>query len=167
MYNPLQELSEAALNALIGRGYMYFVRQSYPRGIKPGGKEAFIITPYKEVTKAQDHYIAIKDDKRKYLYNINHQNGDYLSRDFDRERLYMAAKQPKGYSIYLDRLKDQKWTVPGWLKVQIHEGSKRLGWGSRNMDVQSDICLRHGQLFVKFTNKGHTEYIPLDELEKY
>lgn len=167
MYNPLKLLSVDILAAMIMRKHMYFVRQSYPRGIAPGVKEAFLITAYETWEKANEHYIAIKYDNRKYLYNINPESGDMISRNNDKEKIFAAARQPAGYKIFIDQLEEKRWRPPKTLHMQIHRYLSHLSWAHMNNEIDVKLSLNFGQLIVKFTCKRYREEISLDALEKY
>lgn len=168
MYNPLQWLTEGVLNELIIQGHLYFIRQNYPRGLEQGIKASVLITPYRTKQEADAHYAAIRFDSRKYLYNIDHALGDPLSRDYDLSKLHVAAGQPAGYRIYIDRMlhRDTEWFPPRPLLIQIHELAKRIGLAGRNMYSDVKLTLKHGELKVVFTHKGKSEIISLDDLEK-
>lgn len=167
MYNPLKLLSVDILADLIMRNHFYFVRQSYPRGKTPYVKEAFLITPYKTWDKANEHYIAIKYDRRKYLYNLNPADGDLLSRDSDKEKLFTAARQPEKYKVFIDKLQDKRWTPPKPLHEQIHHHLSHIGWAHMNNKIDAKLSFDFGRLIVRFTCKQRKDEIYLDDLEKY
>jgi hypothetical protein len=158
MYNPLALLEKEHIDTLIAKGYRVFVRQSYARGLKHGVKEAFLFTPYKSIEDAQEHIMAIILEGRTEVYDINKPD--------QKARLYKAASQPPGYGIYINRLKDHSWNPPRSLQAQIHHFVKMLGWGSRNMNIETTLALKYGKLVVRFTNNGISEEAPLDEIEK-
>lgn len=158
MYNPLALLENVYVDALIEKGYRVFVRQSYPRGLGPNIKEAFLFTPYKTLEDAQDHIMAIILEDRTEIYDIN--------KPEQKARIYTAASQPAGYAVYINRLKGNSWNPPRPLKEQIHNYVKMLGWGSRNMNIETTLSLQHGKLVVVFTNNGVREFASLDEIEK-
>ncbi len=73
-YNPLALLTKVYLDRLIQEGHIFFVRQSYPRGLAMGTKEAFLFTPYNNVFSVNRHIKAIREDPRALVYNIPHTN---------------------------------------------------------------------------------------------
>lgn len=158
MYNPLALLQKEHIDTLINEGNKYFVRQTYNRGLKAGDKESFLITPYMKLKDAQEHIMAIILESRTAIYDIT--NPDH------RVRLYTAASQVKGYSVYLNRLRESAWHPPRKLQMQIHDYVKMLGWGSRNMNIDAKLGFKNGKLVIDFTNNGITESASLDELEK-
>lgn len=169
MYNPLAKLSTDKLVELLSQGYLYFVRQSYPRGVAPGIKEAFLMTPYKTLEEANQHYIELKDDRRKFVYNTDHSTGDHLSRDYDRGNLYAAAGQPDGYAVYLNRLEFEDWYPPREVQQHLHHYVCHLGYNKPNAGINCRLGLKYGQLIVRFLDKkrGLLSEITLDELERY
>lgn len=167
MYNPLCELSVPALDTLIKKGYFYYVRQSYPRGRQGVIKEAFLITPYRDQGKANEHYIKIKDDPRKWIYSVNVNGSDPISAAEAKNKLYAAASQPAGFRVYLDRLKFAEWTPPKWLAYKMTGYIKsQFGWPIDRAEINVGLTFEFGQLFVKFHRRGIFKKAPLEEIEK-
>lgn len=168
MHNPLVLFSIEALDQLRKEEHYYFVRQSYPRGMKPSFREAFLITPYVTLEDAQKHYDAIKFDKRKWLYNIGEDKLDSLSVGWQLERLYTAATQPEGYLVYLNHLKDKEWKVPDELVSHIKKYIRRnTSWKpGGGQEINVTLSLQFGHFIIKLQYGGDKLQVPLDEVEK-
>jgi hypothetical protein len=96
MEPPLALLSAAGLHTLLENGFTLFVRQSYPAGSASTDtaiKETFLITPYKDIGEANQHYQQIRFDRRKYIYQAHHPE--------EIDKLLVAASQPPGYKVYV------------------------------------------------------------------
>src|SRR5687768_13229268 len=101
MENPLVLLTPELMGSMLHNGFTHFIRQSYPRGLRDGIKEAFLFTAYKdgEIDKVNAHFQAISHDDRKYQY--------YVGNKGEKEKLFIAADQPAGYLVYMALLKDR------------------------------------------------------------
>ncbi|WP_346317368.1 hypothetical protein [Chitinophaga sp. YIM B06452] len=160
MHNPLSILRAMVLDGLIQAGHMYFVRQSYPRGMFKNIKESLLITPYKSAGEANHHYNAIVSDPRRYIYSVYHPG--------DREKLYYAASQPEGYGIYIALLKDREWK-PGHSFTAAIRRYMRLHGGSRpdgRENLSAELSIRFGELFINLKRHQQELKIPLSEIEK-
>ena len=161
MHNPLAILRANVLDGLIQAGHVYFVRQSYPRGMQQHIKESFLLTPYRSAAEANDHYKAIAADRRRYIYSLYHPG--------DKEKLYHAAGQPEGYGVYIALLKDREWK-PGHLftaaikrYMRLHGGSSPAG----REHLSAELFIRFGELFITLKRSKEDEIkIPLSEIEK-
>ncbi len=149
------------LDGLIQAGHVYFVRQSYFRGMKPGAKESLLISHYRSAAEATAHYDAILTDQRRYIYDI--------SNAADKEKLYHAATQPEGYAVYIALLKDKKWKPGPMLTaavrrfVRVHASRSQEG----RTDVSIRLFIRFGELFLTLKqHKQEEQNIPLSEIEK-
>lgn len=164
MYNPLYALTPQALVGLIKRGNLYWVQQSYPRGIKHGINESFLLTPYESLTKAQEHFNHIADDKHRRIYQLQLNPGDPIGKDEDGRDLISASKHPEGKRYYLPYTGGER--LPGWLNLQVKEGAKSIGWGGRATEVDARLGFDYGKLVIRYFYKNQQQMISLDELEK-
>lgn len=161
MHNPLSILRAPVLDGLIQAGHLYFVRQSYPRGMVKNIKESLLITPYKSAGEANLHYNAIISDPRRYIYSIYHPG--------DKEKMYHAASQPEGYCVYIALLKDREWK-PGHSFVAALRRYMRLHGSSPDgrVSLSAELSIRFGELFINLKRhlKDDDFKIPLSEIEK-
>ncbi len=158
-YNPLALLTKVYLDGLIQEGHIFFVRQSYPRGLAMGTKEAFLFTPYNNVFSVNRHIKAIREDPRALVYNI--------LTPTDQRKLYIAASQPNGYAVYLNQLKDRKWKCPKDLQNKLERFAMSTGMGELYTKVDFHLSLSFGNLIFKLhNNRGLRKEISLDSLEK-
>ncbi|WP_298737438.1 hypothetical protein [uncultured Chitinophaga sp.] len=168
MHNPLVLLFKEALDELIAQGHYYYIRQSYPRGKTAGVREAFLVTPYTTYEQANKHYEAIKSDRRRYLYLVDDGKYDKWSVEMERKKLYVAATQPEGYRVYLNRLKDRSWKCPAELGAKIKGYIKRnTHWKPRGADIEVGLSLQFGELVVNLEYQGDKVKVRLDEIEEY
>jgi hypothetical protein len=161
MYNPLALLSELLLNALIQHGYKYFVRQHYPRGkdhFDDTIKETFIITPYKLLSEAESHLLHISDS-RKCIYDIHQAT--------DRSKLSIAASQPAGYKIYVDKLAAANWEPPPDLHSKISNYLRvNTRWKAKDASVNVSLFIEYGELMLKISNGKQVFAVRLNEVER-
>ncbi len=153
MHNPLAILQIAVLDGLVQAGHTYFVLASYPRGMRPGVKEALLVSHYRTANEANAHYAAIAADKRRRIYDIND--------PADKEKLYHAATQPEGYAVYAALLREKKWKPGPLLAAAVKRFMRANGIGREN--ASADLFIRFGELFITLKKDYH---IPLSEIEK-
>ena len=150
MYNPLMLFTKMALDHLLQEGYLYFIRQSYPRGVDPGVKEAFIITPHTKREVAYDHFEKIKDDPRKWLYILDPNSPNH---EAEHNKLLTASIQPEGYRVFFNQMTSADWLPPPHLQMSITNYIKNvLGW--RPGHIHTRLTIRLGQLLLVFTRSG-------------
>jgi hypothetical protein len=162
MHNPLALLSPEVVMSLAKHGFVAFVRQSYPRGkdhFDTETIEAFLITPYKNLSLANEHMQHISADYRKQLYHAGNPE--------EMEKLLMAASQPKGYKVYVALLKTRKWKG----SAQLEEKLKRYlqtntKWKVKDGRIVADLYLYYGQLMLKVENPLGEITLPLSEVER-
>jgi hypothetical protein len=165
MYNPLPLLTEVLLQAKIGAGKRYFVRQTYFRGKEPRLKAAFLFRGYEEAERAvaELHFQKIAADPHAFLY-------DALLPEH-RERLTLAARQPFGYKIYYAGKKGIDWKPPPEYqeKMKHYIRSHHPGWRTAKDGEQIQIGLyeEFGQLLLKFSFEGEEDTLPFDNIENY
>lgn len=165
MYNPLFELTPQALIGLISLRHLYWVQQSYSRGLQLGVEASFLLTPYKDKGNAQDHFDHIAGDSHGRLYRLELKPGDPINKITDGQDLIAASKHPTGKRFYI-AFTDGK-SLPGWLQKQVHEGAKRIGWAGRNMGTEARLGFDYGKLVVRYYCKNEVKKIPLEEIESY
>lgn len=162
MHNPLALLTTELLNALLAHGFNFFVRQSYPRGrdhFDSALKEAFLITPYVEIGEAQRHFDHISSDPRRHLYQI------HLPEEL--EKLKIAASQPDGYKIYIDKLSAPRWRAPADMNSKIHRYLRtNTKWKAREGEIAVNLFLHYGELMLRLTNGREEIKINLSEIER-
>jgi hypothetical protein len=162
MHNPLALLSAALVKALLENGFTLFVRQSYPAGRDKTDthiKEIFLITPYKDIGEANEHFRHIRFDHRKYIYQSHHPE--------EVAKLYTAAAQLAGYKVYAALLMEEKWEPPVHIETMMRKYiSLKTKWRpERKEEVTAELFLHYGELC--FTLKyGHEELkVPLSDIE--
>lgn len=155
MYNPLSPLFPELVERLIGEGFKFFVRQSYPRGMSPGIKEAFLVTHYREIHEANAHFQSIRFDARKYVYSTDNSE--------EKSRLMTAAEQPDGYHIFAALLKDRSWRPPPALGPSLKAYLRKHGKSSRNISVSLNI--QFGELILTISVGVETIRVPYQEVE--
>jgi hypothetical protein len=163
MHNPLVLFDQRTLTALKEAGHLYFVRQSYPRGIdhtNENQKGAYLITHYREEAKAQIHFDALGRDKGRFLYDLS--NADHL------QKLTKAAEQPEGYRIFAALLREKKWQPGNDMKGKIKRYiSTKLDWKPKGSDtVNTNLFFQFGELFITLKWGSHKAKIPLSDLER-
>lgn len=165
MYNPFVLLLEPVLDRLIERGVTYFVRQTYDRGrdhFEHNIKGVFLFSHYKDSNEAIAHFTsAIKYDPAKYLYNIH--------QPYDRERLYIAARQPEGYRIYVDvfAFHLEEWAPPEHLAKRMELYLRSMDWKPREGKISSSISVQTGTLYITFRRGREEMKVNLSEIEKF
>jgi hypothetical protein len=162
MHNPLQLYSPRLLNSLIRAGHKYFVRQTYKRGVNHFDAEpkgAFLISHYNDLSKAQQHYDALKDEEKRFLYDIS--NTEHL------EKLKATAQQPTGYKIYTPLLLEE-WKPSRDMAEKIRAYiNHKLRWRpGREERVHTNLFLEFGELFITLKFRGYNEEVPLSDIEK-
>lgn len=162
MHNPLAILSEDFLHALLLHGHKYFVRQSYPRGLDHFDttlKEAFLFSAYKELTAAEKHFLHLTEDHRRQLY--------YIGQEGDIEKMRIAASQPNGYRIYVDKLATRTWKPPLDLKGKVTNYLRsNTKWKSKDDPIDVALFLEYGELMLSLANGKEVLKIKLSEVER-
>lgn len=163
MYNPFGLLTMKLLQALIKAGNVYFVRQTYRRGLDifdESNRGAFLLSHYTDAVKAQVHYDAIAHDGNRFIYDAN--NDEQL------KKLEIAAGQPQGFRVYSPLL-EKEWKPSGLLSDKIrHYVSANLLWTpGRNDTVKADLFVRFGELFITLKHRMQEIQVPLSEIEKH
>jgi len=162
MHNPLSLLREDLIDAMILEGNTFYVRQTYLRGINhldENMKGAFLFTHYKDKQRAQAHIDSLRHDHYAKLYDVN--------RPSDKEKLYVAARQPEGYQVFAAVLKDRDWKPPAQLANHIKNYvSSFLKWKPRGKQSLSvSLILEFGELFINLRSGEGEVKIPLKDVE--
>ncbi|MBC9932613.1 hypothetical protein [Chitinophaga qingshengii] len=161
MHHPLTLLSAALLSALQQEGYKIFVRQSYPAGISTADthvREAFLLTPYKDIASANAHFQHIRFDRRKYIYQSFHPE--------EVEKLYQAASQPAGYKIYVALIDPEHQTPDPALTLHIRRYiSQYTAWPPEHIHLQ--YALHYGELYLSLQYGDEEIKVPLPAIESY
>jgi len=162
MHNPLALFTTEVLDALLAQGFTIFVRQSYPRGkdhFDTETKEAFLITPYKDIGEANQHFQHIQFDHRKYVYQV-HRNEEV-------EKLKTAAGQPAGYKVYVDKLAAAEWRASVQLGAKIGNYIRvHTKWKARDGGITANLFLHFGELMLRISNGNEEIKISLSEVER-
>src|SRR5689334_12187580 len=114
MYNPLSIITVELMQAFL-REPKLFVRQYYERG-KSEDIVPLLLTYYykdndKDINRANLHMKLLKADRYRFLYDSENQE--------HREKLLIAASQPKGFRVYINLL-PQKWQAGNQLKRKLY-----------------------------------------------
>lgn len=163
MFNPFVILSVPLLEAFVKTGKVYFVRQTFKRGIVEGLSliGAFQIFHYPDLPAAQAHYNAIANDGNRYLYDWN--------KEEDKTRLLKAASQPFGFRVYANVLeKDWERFISKPLKLKIRNYiENRLGWSPGGSEtVAFSIFSQFGDLYAHLRLRGREAKVKLQEIEE-
>lgn len=161
MHNPLYPFTTDLLKVLIERGFTIFVRQTYPRGkdhFDTDIKETFLITPYKDIGEANQHFQYIQYDRRKYIYQIH--------RPEELQKLQLAASQPPGYRVFSDKLASDKWRPSQQMAAKISNYLRtNTKWKASDHDVSINLFLHYGDLMLRLSNGTDEMKILLSEIE--
>lgn len=166
MYNPFVLLTPPILEAML-RQNMYFVRQTYPRGLNENDKPGTISLLY-------SHYIHYPVEKERSLKHLRVIKEDPYRCRYDTtlpghiEKLKKAGLQPKGYKIYTNLL-PRKWEIPALLRRQLNiYMEQRFEWWQYNRAHKLNIQLQdlYGDLYLLLGWKGNKVEVLLDEVEK-
>lgn len=164
MHNPYTLLNPVLLQALL-RQPLYLVRQSYPRGNRPGDKNirSVLLTHYghhaTDLERVERHLRLLHQDTARFVY-------DSLL-PAHRQRLEQAALQPAGCRVYINLI-PRAWTTDAALKEQIRQfiRTRLPGWKHRPGDpLQITLQERYGELFVALRAKGCQMEVHLDSIE--
>jgi hypothetical protein len=165
MYNPFVLLNEKLLTALL-RQPLYFAREYYARGRDQRNDSIpILLTHYTQEgvdkERAKRHFELLKKDAYRFLYDST--NEEHV------QKLMAAARQPKGYTIYVNIL-PRTWTAPHHLRSQIYQYMLATypDWQKdSNKKLKINIQDLFGQLYLLFTWQGNKVEVILDEIEKY
>jgi len=160
MFNPFYPFTLPLLEALVDRGKVFFVRQDYPRGrppFAPDHKVSLLITPYTDLTTAEDHFGAIGHDPLRFLYRWEEHA----------ERLRAAATPREGYTVYAPLCR------PSWergitdeMRAGIRRYVAKLGWapgGGSLVDTAYEV--RFGELYIRLRFKKREVKLKFEEIE--
>jgi hypothetical protein len=163
MFNPFHPFTTELLEAFVGAGKRYFVRQCFERARTPfdlGVRGYFLISHYELLTTAQDHFGAIAYDPFRFLYDwqdASHQ-----------ERLRRAASAPEAYRIYSLVFRPE-WEngITDRLKEKTKRYVAELGWTPKAGEmVTTNYEVQFGELFVRLNYKGRQVKVKFEEIEK-
>jgi hypothetical protein len=185
MVNPFVRFDTLLLNALRQSSHQWFVRQTYSRGDRlsmgvgdcgPKGQfcRAFLMTPYQQEQKAFQHLQALAGvsatglhagailgaaDPHLYLYDAR--LPEHL------ERLAKAAGGIPGFLLYAPMLDDHFKPGEELAKKIRTYISHHLSWRpDRGSDVQTDISVQYGEIFLTLRYKGQEVRVPLSDIEQ-
>lgn len=163
MYNPFGLLTKKLLLALIKAGNLYFVRQTYKRGLDitdTTQKAAFLLTHYTNAGRAQMHYDALANDANRFLYDATH--------PAHLQKLETAASQPIGFKVY-SPLMEKEWQPSKLLsdKIRRYVAAELLWMPARSETVKADLFTQFGELFVTLKHRVEEIRVPLSDIEKY
>jgi len=153
------------LKIKLADGKRFFIRQTYPRGLYPGLRAAFLFRAYEEHEKeqAESHLHKIDQDPHRFLYDATRE--DHL------QKLYVAAGQPPGFAIYYAGRKEQDWKPPYEYQLKlknfirsIHPEWKPKRGGDK---IQAGLYEEYGELFLKLSFESENDLIPFETIENY
>jgi hypothetical protein len=162
MFLPFCVFSEDLMQRLVRYGHSYFVRQtvvSSKRVFSGGVKGRFLMTHYKNLKEAEQHFEAIAFDPNRYLYHYN-----VLEH---RTRLHVAAAGVSGYQIYSSLLREN-WErdLSDSLQKKVKRYVSKLGWKPGKADpVGSELELEYGRIFLRLTFKDQQARVTFEEIE--
>jgi hypothetical protein len=163
MHNPFVLLTTRLLHSLIASGNIYFVRQTYRRGLDNFDKHtkaAFLFTHYSSLNKAQMHVEALQQDGNRFLYNNTIRE--------HHEKLEIAAKQPLGFKVYSSLL-EEPWKPSEKMAEMIRRYiGENLTWTPARQDIiGAELFIQFGELFINLKYGAHEVKVPLSDIEKY
>lgn len=160
MHNPLAILQPSVLEGLLASGHRWYVRQQYPRGMRPALKGAFLISAYRSIGEARAHLEAIATDEYRRVYD-----GEDAT---DRERLFAAAAQPEGYHVYTALLAKRKWRPDPATGAAVKQYVRaHTNWkADRKEDLSVTLFIQFGELFLNLKTKQEEIKIPFSDIEK-
>jgi hypothetical protein len=167
MFNPYTLLTPEILTAMLKQP-MYFVRQKYKRGAFLFDTEettSVLLTHYArndiDKERAERHIRLLMKDSTRFLYDSLHE--EHLL------KLKKAARQPKGYRVYINLL-PKKWKASDGLKKKISNYMlHRLSWWQYSPADKLKVTLkeRYGELYIALLWKGRKTEVHLDEIENF
>lgn len=164
MFNPVFPFTPQVLQKTVERGCHYFVRNYWSPAtdhFEEGINGYFIITHYDDKAKAMAHFNSVTGDKYRHFYNWNVQE--------DKERLKIAATQPKGYRIFSAYfLDDYQKRITNRLKEKINNYMYRhTSWKPKKGETVSiDFYLQFGSLYITMSYAGSQIRVKFDDIEK-
>ena len=163
MHNPFVLLSARLLHSLIASGNIYFVRQTYKRGLDMHDahtKAAFLFTHYDNLDGAQRHFDSLQNDSNRFLYDD--------STAEHHKKLEIASKQPLGYKVYSSLL-EEPWKPSEKMAEQIRRYiSENLTWTPARKDtIVAELFTQIGELFIILKYSTNEVKVPLTDIEKY
>ena len=165
MYNPLPLFTTRILQAELGKGKRWFIRQTYDRGMETGLKAALLIRAYpaEEKETAEAHQAAIQTDRTAFLYDAG--LPEHL------QRLKKAAESLRDYKVFYVGREKVDWEPPELYKQKIRHyiRSQHPGWLPQQKGEKIHVGLheKFGELFLKFSYKKQHDTIPFDGIENY
>lgn len=122
-------------------------------------KAAFLITPYKSIEKAQEHFNKLGNDEYRFLYSWD--NAEH------KHRLRIASQQPEGYAIYLGQVKEhEKRMLPYTItKATVDFVLKNKGWSVDLDTFYTSLYIRHGVLMLSLLDEKREAHIRLDDVD--
>jgi hypothetical protein len=163
MFNPFYPFTTQLLDGFVKKGKKYFVRQTFHRAMDhfdEGIKGYFIFSHYDNLTTAMDHFGAIANDAYRFLYDWD--NAEH------REKLKIAASQPKEYKIFAGVFK-QDWErqVTNRLKEKVRMYVSKLGWSPKPGEmVDTKYEIQFGELYMRLSYAGRQAKVKFEEIEK-
>jgi hypothetical protein len=157
-------LNERILKDRLAAGKKYFVRQTYPRGLKDHHPAAFLIRAYETSEKelAQTHLMSLANDTDAFLYDAG--DPGHL------KRLMIAARQPGGFTVYYAGKKTIAWKPPALYqqKVKQYLQANHPAWRTKKGGdkIQVGLYEEFGRLFLKFSFQGEDDRVSLEQIEK-
>ena len=163
MFNPFYLFTSELLLKLTEHGKIFFVRQTFLRAKDPfdeNTKGHFLISHYNNLTTAMDHYGAISYDGNRFLYD--------WTKEEHRDKLIVAASQPKGYKIYSTVFKpDWEKHITGRMKDKMRMYVKKLGWKPLPGEgLTTNYELQFGELYIRLRYGTREAKIKFEEIEK-
>lgn len=125
-----------------------------------GVKAAFLFTHYQDYEAAKTHLAAITHDPSKFLYEV--------SKEDDKDKLYVAASQPTGYNIYIN-LFEKPWKPGKLFAMKIKKYINwRLNWKPKKSDdIQANISVKFGELFITLKFNGiHEAIVKVEDIDQ-
>ena len=164
MFNPTYPFTKKVLEATVKGGSIYFVRNTYNQPFdhfNDSIKGYFIITNYKDISKAEAHYNSISKDSNRFLYDFNNEE--------HKNKLYKAAAQPEGYKIYsVYFLPNYKDLITARIKEKINKYMyRRTNWKpGRGETVNLEFYIQFGALYATMSYNGQKEKVKFEDIEK-
>ena len=159
-------MNKELLEDQLKKGKRWFVRQTFPRGIKGKMVAAFLIRGYwkDEQELASQHMSALQGkDGNAFLYDA--------AIPAHAERLRTAAAQPFGYKIFYAAKKGVDWRPPKEIEdsvrryINSHHANRRAQ--REGGEILVGLYEEFGELFIKFSHGEEEDYFPFEIIERH
>lgn len=155
LYNPFEPVTKDLFSELVESGYENFVLQRFNwPGIKE--KSGFLLTPYDEKKKAEEH-----------AFHLDPKEGKSLQIPIDTEKINLLLTIGSGYRIFLNRIKDEHWEsrMKKLYEKNIINYLRTKTRFKRTDHIDIYFSLEYGRVIAEITNgETHKKAFAIDIL---